>query len=35
MVHDDLHLISWIPYIIGMFLLECECERLSEHCMCT
>ena len=24
-----------IPYIIYMFLLECECEMLSEHCMCT
>ena len=24
-----------IPYRIGMFLLECECEVLSEHCMCT
>ena len=24
-----------IPYRIGMFLLECECEMLSEHCMCT
>ena len=22
-----------IPYRIGMFLLECECEMLSEHCM--
>ena len=24
-----------IPYRIGMFLLECECEVLSEHCKCT
>ena len=24
-----------IPYRIGMFLLECDCEMLSEHCMCT
>ena len=24
-----------IPYIIGIFLLECEYEKLSEHCMCT
>ena len=24
-----------IPYRIGMFLLEYECEMLSEHCMCT
>ena len=31
MVHDESHLISWHD----MFLLECECEMLSEHCMCT
>ena len=24
-----------IPYRIGMFLLECDGEMLSEHCMCT
>ena len=24
-----------IPYRIDMFLLECDCEMLSEHCMCT
>ena len=24
-----------IPYRIGMFLLECDCEMLSKHCMCT
>ena len=24
-----------IPYRIGMFLLECNCEMLSEHYMCT
>ena len=24
-----------IPYRIGMFFLECDCEMLSEHCMCT
>ena len=24
-----------IPYRIGMFLLKCDCEMLSEHCMCT
>ena len=24
-----------IPYRIDIFLLECECEMLSEHCMCT
>ena len=24
-----------IPYRIGMFLLEGDCEMLSEHCMCT
>ena len=22
-----------IPYRTGMFLLECDCEILSEHCM--
>ena len=36
MVHDESHLISCrIPYRIDMFLLECECKMLSEHCMCT
>ena len=38
MVHGESHLIIGmtfrIPYRIGMFLLECECEMLSEHCMC-
>ena len=24
-----------IPYRIGMFLLECDFEMLSEYCMCT
>ena len=24
-----------IPYRISMLLLECDCEMLSEHCMCT
>ena len=24
-----------ILYRIDMFLLECECKMLSEHCMCT
>ena len=24
-----------IIYRIGMFFLECECEMLSEHCICT
>ena len=24
-----------IPSKISMFLLECDCEMLSEHCMCT
>ena len=24
-----------IPYRISMFLLECDYEMLSEHCMCT
>ena len=24
-----------IPYRIGKFLLECDCEMLSEHYMCT
>ena len=24
-----------IPYKIGMFLLECDCEMVSGHCMCT
>ena len=24
-----------IPYRIGMFLLECDCEMVSGHCMCT
>ena len=24
-----------IPYRIDMFLLECNCEMLSEHYMCT
>ena len=39
MVHGESHLIHnmtyRIPYRIGMFFLECECEMLSEHCMCT
>ena len=29
------HMTCRIPYRIDMFLLECECEILSEHCMCT
>ena len=24
-----------IPYKIGMFLLECDCEMVSRHCMYT
>ena len=24
-----------MAYRIGMFLLECDCEMLSEHCICT
>ena len=39
MVHGESHLIHGmacrIPFRIGMFLLECDCEMLSEHCMCT
>ena len=39
MVHGESHLIHVmacrIIYRIGMFLLECECEMLSERCMCT
>ena len=41
MVHNESHLISWhdmtcrIPYRIDMFLLECDCEMMSSHCMCT
>ena len=39
MVYGESHLIHGmtyrIPYRIDMFLLECECEMLSEHCMCT
>ena len=39
MVHGESHLIHGmackIPYRIGMFLLECDCEILREHCMCT
>ena len=35
MVHGESHIISWmacrIPYRIDMFLLECDCEMLSEH----
>ena len=26
---------SRIPYRIDMFLLECDGEMLSKHCMCT
>ena len=39
MVHGKSHLIHGmacrILYRIVMFLLECECEMLSERCMCT
>ena len=36
MSHISFHGMEYrIPYRIGMFLLECECERLSEHCMWT
>ena len=39
MVHDESYLISCmacrIPYRIDMFLLECDCEMVSGHCMCT
>ena len=39
MVHGESLLIHGmtcrIPYRIGMFLLECDGEMLSEHCMCT
>ena len=39
MVHDESHLILWRgmedSFIIGMFLLECDCEMVSGHCMCT
>ena len=39
MVHGESHLIHGMTYRIscriGMFLLECECKMLSEHCMYT
>ena len=41
MVHGESHLILWhgitckILYKIDMFLLKCDCEMLSEHCMYT
>ena len=39
MVHDESHLISVmecrIPYRSGMFLFECDCEKVSGHYMCT
>ena len=39
MVQGESHLIHGmacsIPYRTGMFLLECDCECVKGHCMCT
>ena len=36
MSHISFHgMACRISYRIGMFLLECECKMLSEHCICT